>query len=101
MDEDGETLSNVVLGETAVSLLPEDYEFVVRKNGKGGEIGYATVNASGLSSAASRFQFSLAFNGTTASIGEGAVQIGGYTYFSNGGSVYGAGTGTWWICVKC
>lgn len=55
MDEDGETLSNVVLGETAVSLLPEDYEFVVRKNGKGGEIGYATVNASGLSSAASRF----------------------------------------------
>lgn len=101
MDEDGETLSNVVLGETAVSLLPEDYEFVVRKNGKGGEIGYATVNAAGLSSAASRFQFALAFDGTQASIGEGAVQIGGYTYFSNGGTVAGAGAGTWWICVQC
>lgn len=47
MDEDGETLSNVVLGETAVSLLPEDYEFVVRKNGKGGEISYAKFNIIG------------------------------------------------------
>jgi len=44
-----------VLGETAVSLLPENYEFVVRKGGAGGEIGYATVDASSLSSASSRF----------------------------------------------
>lgn len=36
---------------------------------------------------------------TTASIGEGAVQIGGYTYFTNGGTVANMGSGTQYVCA--
>ena len=36
---------------------------------------------------------------TTASIGEGAVQIGGYTYFTAGGTVANMGSGTKYVCV--
>ena len=35
----------------------------------------------------------------TVAIGEGAVQIGGYTYFSPGGSVANMGSGTQYVCV--
>lgn len=35
----------------------------------------------------------------TVTIGEGAVQIGGYTYFSAGGSVANMGSGTVYVCA--
>ena len=36
---------------------------------------------------------------TTASIGEGVVQIGGYSYFTAGGTVANMGSGTRYVCV--
>lgn len=36
----------------------------------------------------------------TVTIGEGAVQLGGFTVFSAGGTVSGMGAGTKWICVQ-
>lgn len=36
---------------------------------------------------------------TTYSIGEGAVQIGGYTYFTAGGTITGMGSGTKYVCA--
>ena len=36
---------------------------------------------------------------TTYSIGEGAVQIGGYTYFTAGGTITGMGSGTRYVCA--
>ena len=36
---------------------------------------------------------------TTASIGEGVVQIGGYSYFSGGGTISGMGGGTRYVCA--
>jgi hypothetical protein len=35
----------------------------------------------------------------TYSIGEGAVQIGGYTYFSSGGEIGDVSSGTMYVCV--
>ena len=36
---------------------------------------------------------------TTVSIGEGVVNIGGYTYFAAGGTVSGMGSGTQYVCA--
>ena len=36
----------------------------------------------------------------TVTIGEGAVQLGGFTVFAAGGTVSGMGDGTKWICVR-
>lgn len=36
---------------------------------------------------------------TTYSIGEGAVQIGGYTYFTAGGSIANIGSGVQYVCA--
>lgn len=36
---------------------------------------------------------------TTYSIGEGAVQIGGYTYFTAGGEIANLGSGTQYVCA--
>ena len=47
MDEEGEELTPVVLSTTETDILPEDYEFVIRKNGAGGEITYAAVKLIG------------------------------------------------------
>lgn len=47
MNEEGEELTPVVLSTTETDILPEDYEFVVRKNGAGGEIAYAAVKLIG------------------------------------------------------
>lgn len=38
-------------------------------------------------------------NTTTVAIGEGVVNIGGYSYFSGGGTVSGMGVGTKYICA--
>ena len=43
MNEAGESLSDVTLSARPSSILPDNYEFVVRKNGAGGEIGYASL----------------------------------------------------------
>lgn len=38
---------------------------------------------------------------TVAHIGEGAIQIGGYSYFSDGGDVQDVLSGTYYVCAKC
>jgi hypothetical protein len=44
MDSPGETGNTVVITESAKPLLPNEYEFVVRKNGAGGEIAYTRIS---------------------------------------------------------
>lgn len=45
MHENGEAGHNVTLTPNSTSLLPADYEIVVRKNGAGGEIAYTKLSA--------------------------------------------------------
>lgn len=51
-----------------------------------------------------RYQHSSATSGGTTThtvtIGEGAVQLGGFTHFVSSGSVSGMASGTVWICVQ-
>ena len=44
MDSPGEAGNTVLITDSAKPLLPSDYEFVVRKNGAGGEIAYTRIN---------------------------------------------------------
>jgi hypothetical protein len=45
MHSPGEAGSTVSITSSLVSLLPADYELVVRKNGAGGQIAYTKLSA--------------------------------------------------------
>ena len=49
MDQSGENVASVQLSTDAKNVLPNNYEFVVRKGGAGGEISYTTLQMACLS----------------------------------------------------
>ncbi len=49
MDQSGENVASVQLSTNAKNVLPNNYEFVVRKGGAGGEISYTTLQMACLS----------------------------------------------------